>query len=162
MAILPILTWPDARLSTPCTPADPAAVAGLAADMLETMYAAPGRGLAAPQVGRLMRLFVMDTTWKEGVKTPRVVVNPRILWQSDQKASGPEGCLSLPGITAEVTRPLAVRMVWTGLDGTEHDEVLSGFDAVCALHEHDHLDGILTLDRIGPEARAGLEAIYRA
>ena len=74
MAVLPILTWPDARLATPCVAVGGADVRALAADMLETMYAAPGRGLAAPQVGALLRMFVMDVTWKAGVPAPRVVM----------------------------------------------------------------------------------------
>lgn len=159
MAILPILRWPDVRLCTPCTPVD-GDVRTLAADMLETMYAAPGRGLAAPQVGHLLRLFVMDTTWKEGRKTPRVVINPEMLWRSDQIATGPEGCLSIPGVTADVTRPVAVRMRWTDLGGQSHDEVLTSFDAVCAQHEFDHLDGLVTFDRVAPDLRASLQAGY--
>ncbi|MFT4150762.1 MAG: peptide deformylase [Paracoccaceae bacterium] len=162
MAVLPILLWPDLRLSTPCAATQPDQVRDLAADMLDTMYAAPGRGLAAPQVGHLLRLFVMDTTWKDGRSAPRVVINPEILWHSDQVATGPEGCLSIPGITAEVTRPVAIRLRWTDLDGHGHDEVLTGFDAICAQHEYDHLDGIVTFDRLPPEARAALQAGYVA
>jgi peptide deformylase len=156
MAVLPILTWPDPRLKQPCAPAvADAATRALAADLLETMYAAPGRGLAAPQVGAMVRLFVMDTTWKEGVLAPRIVLNPEVLWRSDRSETGPEGCLSIPGLTAEVSRPVAIRLRWNDLEGTTHDEVLTRFDAVCALHETDHLDGILTLDHLSPEARAG-------
>lgn len=161
MAVLPILRWPDARLCMVCEPVA-GDVRGLAADMLDTMYAAPGRGLAAPQVGHLLRLFVMDTTWKEGRKAPRVVINPEIPWRSDQVTTGPEGCLSIPGVTADVTRPVAVRMIWTGLDGEAHDEVLTGFDAVCAQHEYDHLDGLVTFDRLAPDLRAALQAGYIA
>ena len=80
MAILPILRWPDERLETRCAPVM-GDVSALAADMLETMYAAPGRGLAAPQVGVLLRLFVMDATWKEGTRAPQVMVNPQITWR---------------------------------------------------------------------------------
>jgi peptide deformylase len=155
MAVLPILIWPDPRLTQVCAAAQgDAATRQLAADMLETMYAAPGRGLAAPQVGALVRMFVMDTTWKEGVLAPRIVLNPQILWRSDVQASGPEGCLSIPGLTAEVRRPIAIRMTWQDLEGGAHDEVLTRFDAICAQHEADHLDGILTLDHLSPEARA--------
>ena len=153
MAVLPILRWPDPRLTTVC-----AAVTGdvraLAADMLDTMYAAPGRGLAAPQVGTLLRLFVMDITWKEGVRAPQVFVNPEILWLSDPRATGPEGCLSLPGATTYISRATEARLRWTDLDGRTQEETLTGFAAICAQHEHDHLDGILTLDRLSPEDRA--------
>jgi peptide deformylase len=153
--ILPILRWPDPLLSQPCAPAVLSDdLRSLAADMLETMYAAPGRGLAAPQVGRLVRLFVMDTTWKEGARAPVVCVNPEILWLSDTRAVGPEGCLSIPGPTTMVERAEAVRMRWTDLDGAAQEAELTGFAAICAQHEYDHLDGVLTLDRLSPEARA--------
>ena len=153
MAVLPILRWPDLRLSTVCAPVT-ADVRALAADMLDTMYDAPGRGLAAPQVGVLQRLFVMDTTWKEGLRAPRVFVNPEIKWMSDRRATGPEGCLSLVGATTHVSRATEIRLGWTDLDGVRHEETLTGFAAICAQHEYDHLDGILTLDRLSPEDRA--------
>jgi peptide deformylase len=157
--ILPILRWPDARLSTPCRPAVlDDALRTLAADMLETMYAAPGRGLAAPQVGRLERMFVMDVGWKDGSPLPVVMVNPEMLQLSDQRMAGPEGCLSIPGPTTIVERAAEVRMRWTDLDGTLHEELLTGFAAICAQHEYDHLDGILTLDRLSQEARVQAEA----
>jgi len=156
MAVLPILRWPDVRLATRCMPVGPVddATARLASDMLETMYAAPGRGLAAPQVGVLRRIFVLDTTWKEGTRSPRVCIDPDILWMSDTRAEGPEGCLSIPGVTMQVRRAQAIRLRWTGLDGKLHEQELHDFDAICAQHEFDHLDGIVIFDRISPEARA--------
>ena len=157
--LLPILRWPDPRLSQPCGPAildDD--LRALAADMLETMYAAPGRGLAAPQVGRLIRLFVMDVSWKEGTRAPQVFVNPEVVALLGDRATGPEGCLSIPGPVTEVERSVAVQMRWTDLDGQVNEAVLTGFAAICAQHEYDHLDGILTLDRLTPEARALAEA----
>lgn len=157
--LLPILRWPDPRLSQPCAPAVPDDdLRTLAGEMLETMYAAPGRGLAAPQVGRLVRMFVMDVTWKEGLRSPQVLVNPEVVELSAARVVGPEGCLSIPGPVTEVERAEAVRMRWTDLDGHQHDAVLTGFAAICAQHEYDHLDGILTLDRLTPEARARAEA----
>lgn len=156
MAILPILHWPDPRLSRPCqqvgtvTPA----VRALAEDMLETMYAAPGRGLAAPQVGAMLRLFVMDIGWKDGPRDPMVLIDPEVLWLSDLRAAGPEGCLSIPGVLAEVERAQAARLRWTGLDGAPVEAEMTGFAAICAQHEIDHLDGILTLDRLSPAERA--------
>lgn len=157
--LLPILRWPDPRLSMPCRPAVLTdALRILAADMLETMYHAPGRGLAAPQVGRLERLFVMDVTWKEGTHSPVVMVNPEMLELSEERALGPEGCLSIPGPTTMVERAKEVRMRWTDLDGNLREERLTGFAAICAQHEYDHLDGIVTLDRLPPEARAQAEA----
>lgn len=162
--MLPILRWPDARLATPCAAVGAVTepVGRLAADMLDTMYAASGRGLAAPQVGHLLRLFVMDVTWKDGPRSPMVCIDPEILWRSDQIADGPEGCLSLPGLTVTVARAQAIRLAHTGLDGIRRETLLEGFAAICAQHEADHLDGIITLDRLAPDARAQAEAGYAA
>ncbi len=161
MNLLDIRCWPDAVLSRPCAPvADPASVADLSRDMLETMYAAPGRGLAAPQVGRTIRLFVMDVTWKEGTRTPFVCVNPEIVARAEDSITGPEGCLSIPGVTAEVPRAPWIVLRWTTPEGDTREERLQGPAAICAQHEHDHLDGIVTFDRIAPEQRAALEAEY--
>lgn len=163
MALLPIRLWPDPVLSVPCGPAIPDnATRALAGDMLETMYAAPGRGLAAPQVGHSLRLFVMDTTWREGTPAPRIVMNPQILWQSPQRITGPEGCLSIPGIVTQIERASEIRLRWSDLDGVVHDETLTGFAAICAQHEYDHLDGIVTFDRLDADARALAEAGYAA
>ncbi len=163
MAVLPVLRWPDAVLSQLAGPVtDLSAARDLAADMLDTMYHAQGRGLAAPQVGVSLRVFVMDATWKQDEPAPQVFVNPVILSRSDDVASGSEGCLSLPGITTEITRATAIRLRWTDLDGASQDADLTGFHAICAQHEIDHLDGIVTLDRLSPEARAKAEAEYLA
>jgi peptide deformylase len=156
--LLPILRWPDPRLSQPCAPAvldDD--LRQLAADMLATMYAAPGRGLAAPQVGRLVRMFVMDVAWKTGEPAPLVFVNP-VVELFGERVAGPEGCLSIPGPVTEVERAAQVRVRWTDVQGAARDGLFDGFAAVCVQHEHDHLDGILTLDRLAPEARARAEA----
>lgn len=152
MAILPIRIWPDPVLSQVCAPVGAVsdAVRALAADMLETMYAAPGRGLAAPQVGVGLRLFVMDAGWKDGTPTPRVLVDPRVLAVSDERTTHEEGCLSLPGQPVQVTRPARIRMGWTDLDGMPREEDLAGFEAICAQHEYDHLDGRLILDHRRP------------
>ncbi len=161
MSVLDIRRWPDPVLSQRCVEVgDPASVRQLAEDMLETMYAAPGRGLAAPQIGRPIRLFVMDVTWKEGVKTPLVCVNPGILDRAGEVASGPEGCLSIPGVTAEVPRAPWIVLRWTTPEGETREERLDGAASICAQHEYDHLDGIVTFDRINPEQRAALEAEY--
>ncbi|KIC51979.1 peptide deformylase [Tateyamaria sp. ANG-S1] len=162
MSVRPILTWPDARLEAVCAPVEAITpeVRALAEDMLETMYAAPGRGLAAPQVGELVRLFVMDVTWKEGARSPVVCINPDAIERGVEVASADEGCLSIPGVTAHVTRPTSVRMVWTDLDGVVHDEWLTGFAALCAQHELDHLDGVVTLDRVDDAQRDAILAVY--
>lgn len=154
MTVLKILQWPDPCLSLVAGPAVPdAATRALAADMLDTMYHAQGRGLAAPQVGVSQRLFVMDIGWKEGNPTPLVVLNPEILAWSAAEDIGPEGCLSIPGVVAMVQRAVAISLRWIGLDGTQQQATLTGFAAICAQHEIDHLDGIVTLQR-DPRAAA--------
>jgi peptide deformylase len=163
MAVLAVRLWPDPVLSRVAGPVtDLAAAQVLAADMLDTMYHAQGRGLAAPQVGVSLRVFVMDATWKEGTLAPQVFVNPVILSRSDDVAVGPEGCLSIPGITTDIPRATAIRLRWTDLDGASYEAGLTGFHAICAQHEIDHLDGTVTLDRLSPEARAMAEAEYLA
>jgi len=158
---LPIRRWPDPILSRPCAPvADPQAVAGLAADMLETMYAAPGRGLAAPQIGHAIRLFVMDVAWKDGAPDPFICVNPSIIAHAAETVAGPEACLSIPGVTAEVPRSPWIVLRWTTPEGVLHEQRLDGAAAICAQHEQDHLDGIVTFDRVSSEARRALEADY--
>jgi peptide deformylase len=150
-----IVLWPEAVLTRPAAMVMEfdRQLEALAEDMLETMYAAPGRGLAAPQIGVSQRVFVMDTTWKEGDYAPRVFVNPVVLSESEEVQENAEGCLSLPDMTTLVTRPIAVTMRWQDVTGGWFAERLTGFSAICAQHEFDHLDGILTIDRIDSEAR---------
>lgn len=164
MSLRPILTWPDDRLATVCTPVSEITdqIRVLAADMLETMYAAPGRGLAAPQVGELLRIFVMDPTWKEGNAAPMICINPDIISRSDTSVIAAEGCLSIPGIEARVSRPDSIRMVWSDLGGIVQEADLTGFAALCAQHELDHLDGIVTLDRVEDAQRADILSAYGA
>jgi peptide deformylase len=162
VSILTILRWPDSRLSTPCAPvgAPDASLRQLAADMLETMYAAPGRGLAGPQVGVTRRIFVMDAAWKEGKPDPMVFLDPRITWTSSETRVGGEGCLSIPGVVAEVERAAEIELSWRDLEGDHRSCRFDGFAAICIQHETDHLDGLVTFDRLAPAARAALEAAY--
>jgi peptide deformylase len=155
MALLPILRFPDPRLRRPCLPVDRIDddLRHLATDMLDTMYAAPGRGLAGPQVGALLRIFVMDTTWKEGLPSPRICLNPEILDASDATATREEGCLSIPGVPAMVTRPAEITLRWTDLSGVVLEERLTGFAATCAQHELDHLNGRLCIDLMDEPSR---------
>lgn len=155
MSVLEILHYPDARLRRVCLPvgAPDDGIRQLAADMLETMYAAPGRGLAAPQVGVLRRLFVMDPAWKEGTPAPLVCLDPEILDAADAECTGPEGCLSIPGVPVTVSRPEWVLLRWHDLDGQVRTERLAGAAAVCAQHELDHLNGRLIIDLMDTEAR---------
>lgn len=161
MAILPIVQWPDERLTITCRPVEDIAEVGtLPFDMLDTMYAAPGRGLAAPQVGELMRLFVMDVGWKDGTKTPLVMINPRILFCGAEQEQQEEGCLSIPGFLVPVLRPKAVKLTWIDESGREHVGAFDGFAARCIQHELDHLDGRITLDHLSAEARLQADAEY--
>ena len=158
---MPILRWPDARLATYCDAVDdPLAMKDLAQDMLDTMYAAPGRGLAAPQVGVLARMFVMDVTWKEGPESPVICINPQIVVRSEDRVCGPEACLSIPGVSAEVERHAAITLRWQDVDARWYEAELTGFEAICAQHEYDHLDGLVIFDRLEGEARLALARKY--
>ncbi len=148
MSLKKILLHPDPRLKKACEPVADinAELRKLADDMLETMYDAPGVGLAAPQVGKVMRLFVMDFSGKEAKPDPRVLFNPRLTWVSETMNTYEEGCLSIPDIYEDVTRPEQVRMVYQNIDGKEIEEEFEGLGATCAQHELDHLDGKLFID----------------
>jgi peptide deformylase len=152
--IRPILIHPDPRLKKPCDPVAEITpdLRRLADDMLETMYEAPGIGLAAPQVAVMKRILTMDCI-KEGTPQPMVLVNPRITWASEDLASYEEGCLSIPDQYAEVKRPAIVRVAWLDLDGKAREEQFEGLWATCVQHEIDHLDGKLFIDYLGPLKR---------
>lgn len=164
MTVLPILTWPDPTLTEVCAPVEEITpeIETLARDMLDTMYHAQGRGLAAPQVGVTARVFVMDIGWKEGASDPLVCINPVLQEVSEDRATQTEACLSIPGVEAAVTRPAQVQMVWIGLNGARYVQSFGGFAAVCVQHELDHLDGVVTFDHLTPEAREALEMAYHA
>ena len=154
--IRPILLHPDPRLKKVCAPVARVTdeVRALARDMLETMYAAPGIGLAAPQVSAMVRLLVMDCV-KDPALAPRplVLVNPAVTWASGDASVYDEGCLSIPEHYAEVARPAAVTVTWTDLEGAAREETFEGLWATCVQHEIDHLDGRLFIDHIGPLRR---------
>jgi peptide deformylase len=155
MAILPILEVPDPRLKTVSTPVEKVDddLRALIADMFETMYAAPGIGLAAIQVGVPKRVIVMDLQEEEGedgkpVKAPRVFINPQILDPSEDQNTYTEGCLSVPDQFADVDRPATCRVKWLDEQGNAHDELFTGLLATCIQHEMDHLEGIVFLDHL--------------
>ncbi|QFU07567.1 Peptide deformylase [Rhodobacteraceae bacterium THAF1] len=154
--ILPILIHPDPRLKAR---ADEIGTPGpehrkLADDMLATMYDAPGIGLAAPQIGVMQRIFVMDCVKEEGAAPrPIVLIDPVIEWSSDDVNTYEEGCLSIPEQYADVERPAEVEVSWTDLDGNRHSERFDGLWATCAQHEIDHLDGKLFIDYLKPLKR---------
>lgn len=148
--LLPILIVPDQRLRAKCRavgPADADAVRALAPRMLATMYKAPGIGLAAPQIGSLLRLAVVDIQ-KDDERHPLVLVNPEIVAASQELATREEGCLSLPGQYAEVTRPAEIKLRYLDLEGARHEIHADGLLATCIQHELDHLDGVLFVDHI--------------
>jgi peptide deformylase len=150
MAELPILIAPDPRLrgkAKSVTTVD-ARVRRLMDDMLDTMYAAPGIGLAAPQVGVMERIVVVDVSGKNEPATPMRLVNPAIVWQSEEAEAGEEGCLSIPEQYADVTRPSRVRVTYQDEKGTAREIEADGLLARCLQHEIDHLDGVLFVDHL--------------
>ena len=163
MSVLPIVMWPDARLREVCAPVAVIddTLEQLVGDMFETMYSAPGRGLAAPQIGVMQRVFVMDATWKEGDMSPLVCVNPVISPLGDMVSTNEEACLSIVGVAANVTRPNVVELSYTDLSGAQVTTRLEGFAAICAQHEMDHLEGRVIFDHLGDTERAALETEYK-
>jgi peptide deformylase len=155
MALLPIIEVPDPRLKQISAPVEAVTdeIRALIADMFETMYAAPGIGLAAVQVGVPKRLLVIDLQEPEEedgepVRDPRVFINPEILTHSDRQVPYTEGCLSVPDQYAEVDRPERIRARWLDEQGAQHEEDIDGLLAVCLQHEMDHLEGILFIDHL--------------
>jgi peptide deformylase len=157
MALMPIIEAPDPflrEISKPVETVDDG-VRALIADMFETMYAAPGIGLAAIQVGVPKRLLVIDLQEPESdeedapvIRDPRVFINPEILDTSENLQTYNEGCLSVPDQFAEIDRPDRIRARWLDETGKQHEEVIEGLLAVCLQHEMDHLNGILFIDHL--------------
>ncbi|NBC35681.1 peptide deformylase [Novosphingobium sp. FSY-8] len=170
MAILPIIEAPDARLKQISTPVEAFddELRQLVSDMFETMYDAPGIGLAAIQVGVAKRVVVIDLQPEDPdaepevctahgghhhhhqptKKEPRVFINPEILDPAEEFSVYQEGCLSVPDIYADVERPTACRVRWQDLEGNTHEEQMEGLMATCIQHEMDHLEGVLFIDHL--------------
>jgi peptide deformylase len=155
MAIREIVEVPDPRLRQISSPVEKVTdeIRELVSDMFETMYAAPGIGLAAIQVGVPKRVLVIDLQEPEEeggepVRDPRVFINPEILEHSDQDVPYTEGCLSVPDQFAEVDRPDRIRARWLDLDGKVREEAIEGLLATCLQHEMDHLNGVLFIDHL--------------
>ncbi|WP_395644632.1 peptide deformylase [Terricaulis sp.] len=151
MAIRPILVAPDARLKQKSKPVEGAVTdehRRLMDDMLETMYDAPGIGLAAIQIGEPLRIIVMDLAGKDEPKAPRYFVNPEIVWKSDEVKPYEEGCLSVPDIYDDVERPAHVKLRYMNYNGETVEEDAHDLYAVCIQHEMDHLEGVLFIDHL--------------
>jgi peptide deformylase len=150
MTVREIVKLPDKRLrlmSEPVKRID-AGVRKLVEDMFATMYAAPGIGLAAIQVGVAKRVVIMDLSKREDEHKPLAFINPEITWTSEEKATHEEGCLSIPEYYEEVERPERVKVKYLDLDGKAHEITARGLFATCIQHEVDHVNGILFIDHI--------------
>ena len=150
MTILPIIVAPDPRLKVKCTPVDAvdANVARIMDDMLESMHAANGIGLAAPQVGLDKRIIVVDVSGTDEDPNPIRMANPEIVWVADDDAEREEGCLSLPEQFSAVVRPAAIRVRYLDHENEIREMDADGLLATCIQHEIDHLDGVLFVDHI--------------
>jgi len=168
LSVREILIHPDDRLREIAQPvAFPLSdeVKQIIEDMADTMYDAPGVGLAATQIGVAMKIAVTDTEWRKeevrhdgdepgGRRDLKVWINPEFIWKSDEMASWEEGCLSVPEIYGDVSRPASVRLRWQDVEGTVHEKDFDGFEAVALQHEFDHLIGKLFIDYLSPLKRA--------
>ena len=155
MALLDIITAPDPRLkliAKPVTKFD-AELKTFVENMYETMYSANGIGLAATQVGDLRRVLVLDVSQREGERKPMHFINPEITWESPEENVYMEGCLSLPGQFAEVSRPKMVKIKYQDETGETHEVECDDLFATCIQHEIDHLDGKVFVDHISPVKR---------
>jgi len=157
MALRNILLHPDPRLKKKCEPVAEMddETRALMQDMLETMYAAPGVGLAAPQIGVMKRILVMDVIKEdEGEPQPYLMANPEVIWESDEMSTYEEGCLSIPDEYADVERPAQVKVSYLDKDGETQELECDGLLATCVQHEIDHLNGKLFIDYLGPVKRS--------
>jgi len=160
--VRPILIHPDPRLKKVCDPVPEvnSDVKQLADIMLQTMYEAPGIGLAAPQIGVNARMLVMDCNKPGEDEGPRpmCLINPEIIWSSDEMGEYEEGCLSIPDIYATVTRPEAVKVRFINQDGAAKEGMFDGIWATCVQHEIDHLNGKLFIDYLSSTRRQMITA----
>ncbi|NEU14456.1 peptide deformylase [Methylobacterium sp. BTF04] len=150
MTIRPLVIIPDPILRKVSEPVGPITgeIHSLVADMLETMYDAPGVGLAAIQIGVAKRVVTIDTSKDEDDRRPQIFIDPQVVWESEEKRIYDEGCLSIPEYYGEVERPDRVRVRFRGLDGAEQEIEADGLLSTCIQHEIDHLDGVLFIDHL--------------
>ena len=156
MALRNIIKLPDRRLrlvSAPVKAVD-GEVARLIADMFETMYEAPGIGLAAVQIGVPRRIVTVDLAKKDEPKDPQVFLNPEVVWSSEEKATHEEGCLSIPEYYEDVERPAKVKIRYLDVDGKNHEIEADGILATCLQHEIDHTNGVLFIDHLSKLKRS--------
>jgi peptide deformylase len=156
MALRTVISAPDPRLKVKSAPVEvvDSSVRDLIDDMLETMYAAPGIGLAAIQIGVPKRVIVVDITPEGEPQRPLCMINPEVLWRSDDLAKYEEGCLSLPDYYAEVERPARVKIRYLNEEGETVEREVEGLLATCIQHEIDHLEGTLFVDHISTVRRS--------
>ncbi|MEO0676383.1 MAG: peptide deformylase [Pseudomonadota bacterium] len=150
--IRPLVLHPGPRLSEVSATVDAfdEDLAALVRDLFDTMYDAPGRGLAAIQIGVAARVFVMDAGWKDGAPSPITFVNPVITDHGTELAVQEEGCLSIPNTPRRVARPAQVTLRWQDIHGAPQERTFTGFEAACVQHEFDHLEGVTILDHPEP------------
>ncbi len=155
MPLRKILIHPDLRLKKVCQEIKNinSEIISLSEDLLETMYKSSGIGLAAPQIGVLKRIFVMDCGVEEEKKDPYIFINPEIVWVSDEQNLHEEGCLSIPEIYVEIERPEKVKINFQDIKGNNKLKLFEGISATCVQHEIDHLNGKLSIDYLGPIKR---------
>ena len=164
MALLPIIVAPDPRLkinTEPVVVVDDE-LRRFLEDMQETMYAADGIGLAAPQVGDRRSIIVLDVSNREEGRQPLCLINPEIVWNSDEQRTHQEGCLSLPEHFAEVKRPISIRLNYLDKYGTSQELKADGMLATCIQHEMDHLNGVFIVDRVGEVERIQYQSELKA
>jgi peptide deformylase len=166
--ILPLIYYGDQRLRKKCAPIEQITpeIRQLAADLTETMIAKNGVGIAAPQVGVLLRLFIIrnEEANPDGeylLGPPEVIINPTISAPSTEQEVMTEGCLSIPGLHMDVRRPVSIQIRYQDLDGQWHEEKASGFRARVMMHENDHINGTLFIDRLSPKERKQIEGRLR-
>jgi peptide deformylase len=163
MTIRPLVILPDSKLRLVSEPVSSITdeIRALTEDMLETMYDAPGVGLAAIQVGVPKRIVTMDVSKSETERSPMVLINPEVLWASEEKRAYEEGCLSIPEYYEEVERPDRIRFRYMNLNGETIEQDADGLMATCVQHEIDHLNGILFIDYLSKLKRDRVMTKFR-